>query len=189
MSDLILEPTATALWQRLVRESANENGLTLDAELEAYLMILLQRFIRRPELMHAIMGRDYLKAHTLGGGLRAEHLRDVGDQCLLFAGLFPGVAHKRRVSISYFIDLGRTAYIDLANALNQGTGQLFHTLAGAFVTLMDTLGTLRARAAFSDLTALDQFDLWYSCGSQAARRALARITDATPAPPLSQHRH
>ncbi|AOU99257.1 hypothetical protein BI364_16120 [Acidihalobacter yilgarnensis] len=182
MSDLILEPTIAALWQRLVREGANDTGHPLDAHLEAYLMMLLQRFSRRPELARTLMALEYLKAQTMTGSLRAEHLRDVGDQCLLFAGLFPGIARRRRVGIDYFIDLGRSAYLDLAGALNQGSGQLFRTLAAAFVSLMDTLNAMRARPAFEALSALDQFELWSNSGSQAARRALAHRTDATPIP-------
>lgn len=189
MSDLILEPTTAALWQRLVRESAHESGSVLGEELEAYLMMLLHRFLGRPEMVQAIMGRDYLRAQAFDKTLRAEHLRDVGDQCLLYAGLFPGMAHKRRVSINYFVDLGRTAYLDLAGALTHGAGQLFLSLAEAFVTLMDTLSSLRSRPAFSDLYALDQFDLWHKSGSRAARRALAEHTQAMPVPVLSQQIH
>lgn len=44
--------------------------------------------------------------HT--GRVRDERLRDVADQCLILAGLFPGLA-RRRVSPTYFIDLGRGA--------------------------------------------------------------------------------
>lgn len=182
MSDLILEPTAAAQWQRLIRDSAQETGHLLDAELESYLLMLLQRFTHRTDLVHAIMGRNYLMAQTLTGGLRMEQLRDVGDQCLLFAGLFPGIARRRRVSVDYFVDIGRAAYLDLAHALNQGTGQLFHAIATAFVALMDTLNSIRMRPAFEDLSMLDQADLWYSCGSRAALRVLTQRTGALPMP-------
>ncbi|OBS09383.1 hypothetical protein [Acidihalobacter prosperus] len=190
MSDLILEPTAAALWQRLIREGASDAGQPLDDELEAYLMMLLQRFHRRPELARTIMALEYLKAQTGNGGIRAGQLRDVGDQCLLFAGLFPGIARRRRVGIDYFVDLGRTAYLDLAGALSQGAGQLFHALAAGFVTLMDTLSAMRARPAFEALGALDQFELWSRTGSRGAREALARHTRAIPvAPPHTDTRH
>lgn len=189
MSDLILEPTTTALWQRLVREGAQASGYVLEEDLEAYLMMLLQRFTRRPEMVHAIMGRDYLRAQTFDKRQRAEHLRDVGDQCLLYTGLFPGIAHKRRVTINYFIDLGRTAYFELAGVLTQGAKQLFLSLAEAFVSLMDTLITLRARPALYDLSVLGQFDLWAQNGSREALRALGQNTPASPVPLLSQYLH
>lgn len=180
MNELILEPTAAALWQRLIREGAGETGHPLDADLEAYLMMLLQRFTRRPEMTRSIMALEYLEAQHAGGGRRFERLRDVGDQCLLLAGLFPGTARRRRVGVTYFVDLGRTAYYDLAQALNQGAGQLFQALAAGFIALMDTLNAMRARPAFESLTALEQFDLWAHSGSAAARRAFAQHTDGTP---------
>src|SRR5215210_5102344 len=98
MAQLILEPTPTAQWQRLVQEASTNASRTLDEQLESYLVFLLVRCCAQTDILQRIMAVEYL--HSLAatqGRMRNERLRDVGDHCLLFAGLFPHIARKRLV--------------------------------------------------------------------------------------------
>ena len=56
-----------------------------------------------------IMSEDFLGSQQLHGEQRAESLRQVGDHCLLFSGLFPQIAERRLVRISYFVNIGRSS--------------------------------------------------------------------------------
>jgi hypothetical protein len=180
MSTLILEPTAQALWHRALREASGAAGRTLDDALEAYLLMVLMRFAHRPEILRTIMAREYLEGMQLTGRVREERLRDVGDQCLILAGLFPGLARRRRVSTAYFVDLGRGAYGELAARLAQSAAGLYRELAAAFVALMDVLHALRGSHALETLTPLEHWELWESTGSRTARTALAGSGEALP---------
>lgn len=182
MSTLILEPTTQALWHRSLREASAVAGRTLDPTLEAYLLMLLLRFTRRPELLRTIMAREYLESVQQTGRARDQRLRDVGDQCLLLSGLFPGLARRRRVSPAYFVDLGRGAYGELASRLGHSAAELYRQLAGGFVALMDVLHALRASQALELLSPLEQWELWERSGSHAARAALSGHHQGQPAP-------
>ena len=107
MAELILEPTPQAQWQALVQEAQSACDRCLDETLESYLVFLLMRFASRPQCMARIMAEDYLNSQTLTGEQRAGMLREVGDHCLLFSGLFPQLAERRLVRVSYFVNIGQ----------------------------------------------------------------------------------
>ena len=120
MSRLILEPTPQAQWQSLLHEAQSACHRHLDESLESYLVFLLMRFTDRPDSLARVMAEDYLRSQALSGEQRAEHLREVGDHCLLFSGLFPQQAERRLVRISYFVNIGRTSYQQLSDGLDRG---------------------------------------------------------------------
>ncbi len=174
MPELIVEPTAEAQWQSLVREAAQAATQPLDASLESYLVFLLNRSTRDAEALTRIMALEYLQALERGGREGEARLRELGDHCLLLAGLFPHRAERRRVRIGYFVDLGRSAYHQLAACLNQSTAQLYRELAAAFVSLLDVLLAMRELAGPPALTPLEAVDLWQDARSRHALRTLER---------------
>jgi hypothetical protein len=89
---------------------------------------------------NSIIALEYLEGQlALGKKQRQQQLRDVGDKCLLFSGLFPELASQRQVPISYFVGLGQHAYHILSLLLGASLAELFHSLDEHFVSLMDTL--------------------------------------------------
>lgn len=169
MTSLVLEPTATALWQGLVNDAEEAANCRLDETLESYLVMTLMRFSQRPELVNSIMALEFLDSAQHGGARQHEKLRDVGDKCLLVSGLFPQNARRRLVSIGYFVNLGRSAYQQLHDKIQGFYGQL----AADFVPMMDVLHAVRElnqQSARLDLLAA--FELWDETGSQHARERL-----------------
>lgn len=116
------------LWQALVREAGQRIARPLDESREHYLVFVLLRFQRDAHLLSRTQALAWLHAQDQIGSVRADALRDVGDGCLLIAGLFPGVAQRRRLSVDYFIDLGRGAYSEVADTRCSDAG-LFAQLA------------------------------------------------------------
>ncbi len=180
MSGLILEPTATAQWQRLVQDASSNASRTLDEELESYLVFLLARYCEQTDALERVMALEYLHSLAAVGRIRHDRLRDVGDHCLLFAGLFPHIARKRRVRISYFVQMGRGAYQQLAEALNQSNARLYGDLSSAFVMLMDVLQSMRELQDAAGLSPMEAIDLWQETGSERALMSLRRHTAAQP---------
>lgn len=145
MTSLIDESTQTALWHRLIDEAQHRAECQLEEMLESYLVFVLMRHVDDRELGHRLMALEYLLRQQDVGTGRRDGLRDVGDQCLLIAGLFPERARRRRVPVRYFIDLGSTAYQDLSDAMRAGIAELYGRLAEGFEDLVRVL--LAARAA------------------------------------------
>lgn len=183
MSRIVLNPTSTAQWHALVGEAQQSLACRLDEELESYLVFLLMRFADRPHMFSRVIALDFLDSQQVAGNERQLRLRDVGDHCLLFSGLFPRLAERRRVRLSYFVDLGRSAYLQISETRNEDTDahSLFMRLAREFVQLMDVLQSMRS-ANDDPLSPLQAFELWDDTGSS---RSLRQHTDATPAPAAS----
>lgn len=189
MAQLILEPTTTAQWQRLVQEASSNASRTLDEELESYLVFLLARCCGKTDILQRVMALEYLHSLATQGRMRNERLRDVGDHCLLFAGLFPHVARKRLVRISYFVRLGRSAYQQLSEALNKSAARLYSDLSTAFITLMDVLQSMRELQGVPCLSPIDAFDLLQDMGSERARKTLRHYTGGEPVSIVSSSWH
>jgi valyl-tRNA synthetase len=181
MSELILEPTTTAQWRRLVQEASSSACRTLDEELESYLVFLLVRCCAQTDMLERVMAIEYLQGLTsTQGETRRERLRDVGDHCLLFTGLFPHVAHRRLVRISYFVGLGQSAYLQLSQVPHQSAARLYNDLSCAFVILMDILHSMRELQSEMRLAPLEAIELLQDTGSECARKTLRRYTNGQP---------
>lgn len=166
-------------WHSLVNDAEQAAGVSLEPDLESYLVFTLMRYLSRPDMAQRVLALDYLQAAHCQGREQQDRLRDVGDQCLLYSGLFPRRAERRRVRISYYVDLGRTAYHHLGSS-RVALSSLYAELAHAFVSAMDVLQAIRGMREEQRLDPLNCLDLWQDTGSAMARQALADITDATP---------
>jgi hypothetical protein len=144
MFDTFKQGTPAEVWQALVQEAAGRTGQRLDETRESYLVFVLLRYQGDAWLLSHAQGLDWLDALNLIGSSRADALRDVGDRCLLVAGLFPGLAERRRVSVDYFIDIGRSAYLGVAGASRQAYAALYEQLARSYRELVVTLNAMRA---------------------------------------------
>lgn len=170
----------TALWHELVNEAQAVFKDKLGEEEESYLVFLLMRFTEKPEVAESVLALDFLMALEETGKLRSELLRDVGDKCLLFSGLFPNHAERRRVNVSYFVDLGQLAYGTLCHSKTCISPILFKSLSKNFVAMMDVLQALRTlRGDGPQLQPLEAIDLWQHTGSRQAYLVLSQITDGS----------
>ncbi len=191
MKSLVLEPTDIAQWRALVHEAEAASEQHLDESLESYLVFLLMRFAGQPQLAARIMALEYLRAQAAESGRQRDQLRDVGDQCLLFSGLFPQLAERRLVRVSYFVNLGRSAYDQLSALVDRHSERLYTGLAQAFVGIMDVLQAMRGLNGVPALSALQAAELWADTGSRSAYRTLRehyRLEPFGPGP-ATRNRH
>lgn len=177
MESLVLQPTAVAQWQSLVKEAESSSHCQLEEDLESYLVFLLMRFAAEQGMAARVLTLDYLYAMHEVGQVQRGKLRDVGDLCLLHAGLFPLRAQRRRVSISYFVGLGRSAYLHLAAHMRTSGADTYVHLAHDFVQLMDILQTMRTlHGQPSLLDPLVAHELWSATGSYHAHQVACNAT-------------
>ena len=180
MRKILDQPGNMSQWQALVAEAEALCGVQLDEELESYLVFTLMRYLRRPDMAQRILALDFLEAFQQSHPQRNETLRDVGDQCLLFSGLFPRRAERRRVRVSYYVDLGRSAYQNLADNLTK-TAHLFAHLAEEFIAAMDTLQAIRVIGqGDSGLLPVEAYELWQDTASRQAYEQLLRQSGGQP---------
>ena len=145
MGAILTDVPQLALWTDLVHEAERGAATRLDEELESYLVFLLMAHTRDVQLGRHVVALDYLLARAETGRRLRQELRDVGDRCLLLAGLYPEQAQRRLVSLGYFLDIGARAYDELACALSAGIAALYDRLARAFARLVRVLMELRRR--------------------------------------------
>jgi hypothetical protein len=131
------------LWQALVHEAGERAGFALDESRESYLVFVLLRHQGDGQLLVRMQGLDWLHAQAQSGATREESLREVGDRCLLIAGLFPALAERRRVNVRYYMDIGRSAYLDIADSGRSAYAAMFRQLATGYEELVRTLRAVR----------------------------------------------
>lgn len=170
---LLTNTSPLALWHEVIKTAEDRCAITLKHELESYLISLMMRYTNKPELAKKIMAIAYLDALQLRSMEREVSLQHVGDQCLIYAGLFPRLAEKRNVKLSYFVDLGRSAY----SMVSKNTDDLFDSLALQFVMLMDVLQSIRCH---DEMLPLEAYAQWNELGSQRAYLILSEYTKAIP---------
>jgi hypothetical protein len=164
---LILDSSELCQWHTLVQEAEQDYGHHLNEAMQSYLVFTLMRFAKNQQLNDQPLALDYLSSHHLPKTLRNEKLRDIGDQCLLVSGLYPQSAAKRQLAVSYYVDMGRSAYHHISIVTQQGIAELYQQLAESFVLLMDLLQTIR-QYSMPALQPIAAMELWQQTGSRAA---------------------
>jgi hypothetical protein len=170
---LVTKETTLALWHDVIQYAEGRCEITLSEELEIYLISLLARYMDRPDLAQQIFATTFLESMQKQEKQRSLSLQHIGDQCLLFAGLFPQSAARKQVKVSYFVEIGRSAYANISQSAND----LYWSLALQFVAMMDVLQSIRSE---SDLLPLDAYAQWDELGSKRAWQILNQYTHGIP---------
>lgn len=175
MDTLILHPSDMSQWHALVNEAEAACSMQLGEELESYLVFLLMRYMNQPELVSSILANEFLDSQHAIGQKRYDMLRNLGDKCLLFSGLFPENAEKRHVKVSYFINMGQTAYNTLSYSKERSFAELFAALCEDFICLTSVLQTMRRLSDDIPLILpIKTSDLCYEYHSEKAIEVLRR---------------
>lgn len=162
---LLLQPDSHILWRDVIKGAEDRCAITLKQELESYLVSLMMRFTNQPGVARQVIATAFMEAMQKGELERRVSLAQVGDHCLILAGLFPKAITHRQVKLGYFVDLGRSAYA----TISQRAYDLYGALALQFVVLMDILQSIRESP---DMLPLEAYELWQEVGSQRALRIL-----------------
>ena len=143
MKNLILHPTEISQWYALVTEAEVATHQNLTEDTESYLVFLLQRFAQTPQLFESTVAMDFLTALHGPTQLQIEQLKAVGDKSLLVCGLFPGLATRRHVSIDYYSQMGKAAYLTVSELQERATAELYLQLSHHFPNLQKILQAMR----------------------------------------------
>ncbi len=166
----------TVPWHALVTAAEAADRRCLDEPLARYVVGLLVRYVGRPDLLGQLAAAEFV-GPALAGGRRCEDFQELGDRCLLLAGLFPDLILGAGVPIAYYVRLGQSAYRRMA-----GSGDpVFEQLRAGFVDVMDVLQGVRELDDGGPLLSLlSLHDLWQETGSRHAWRLLTRGRETLP---------
>lgn len=183
MERLIIYPNSLAQWHALVEEARRMSDISLNEDLESYLVFLLMRFAQHPEIVNCVLAPDYLQNIKRHRKENQQTLKDIGDKCLLFSGLFPGIAKHRLVRISYYVKLGQSAYCSLSESHTNALAKFYADLGYQFVSLMEVLQSIRELDPKTQvLDLLEAESLWADTKSKHALKILQQKTNGFLAP-------
>lgn len=129
-SDTFLEPTLVSTWVKFVKAGEERAGCNLSEDLESFLVFTLIRFMERTDLFSVTLALEYYKASAEYTGQKKEQaLSEVGDISLILSGLFPERVKRLNVSKSYFSEMGRMAFLVLADSFAQ---RRLHRIEGLY---------------------------------------------------------
>jgi hypothetical protein len=119
-------------------------------EMEFYLVQLLERHVRMPgDLLGKPLAITFLEARQGAPAERFERLKRVGDTALFVSGLFTDSLERSLVAPSYYIDLGKLSYQEIARSAARQLRNIFADLALHFTDLVRVLGEISTRDLFS----------------------------------------
>jgi hypothetical protein len=178
---ILTSSTSTALWHDVIHQAETACAVALSEEVESYLVFLLMRYMNKPGLLNQIIALDFLRNVDAAPAQRHLGMQEVGDKCLLYAGLYPKIADKRSVRLSYFVRIGQAAY----ERISKENRDLYGSLSHQFVSLMDILQSIRLYTQNSpDLLPIQAYELWNDTGSHRALNILRQYTRCSEAMPV-----
>lgn len=163
----------SAVWHALMTKSQLVSKIQLPHPVDVYLSDLVIRTMQA----RAVAGEQAYE--TLIACSEQNDLHQLGDECLVLAGLMPERAIQEEIPVSYFVNVAYRAYSQLGDDCGE---RIYTALAENLIDCIDVLHTLRElEVGGSCIDPLNAFELWEETGSRHAWQCLGRLTDALPA--------
>lgn len=90
-------------------------------------------------------------------GNRANYHINTGNRALVLCGIFPEYANRRAVGLDYYQKMGISAYSYVASSMREKPN-LFHNLAGDFVTIANIMSDFRDSSANADTSVIERLE-------------------------------
>ena len=147
MGDGLVSGNAADFFRARLREAFEQQRVASSAEVEFYLVNLLERFVRvEGEVFGRPLALAYLESLHEEPAQRYATLKSVGDTALFLTGVFMDHLESSAVGIGYYMSLGGAAYRGLAD-LSAGrvareATRIFAEMALRFPELVRVLGEM-----------------------------------------------
>jgi hypothetical protein len=127
----------TAKWYGLLNQAQAETRHFLKSDVESYIADMLFRFSCNAEGILAYPKEGSNIEWNAVREKRLVRLQSAGERCLVTAGFFPEHANYAGLSLLHFIDKGRCAYHDLAEAIPEVN--IYSHINNHYVQVVDVL--------------------------------------------------
>ena len=162
----------SAVWHALMTKSQLVSKIQLPHPIEVYISDLVIRTMQA----RSIQAEQAVESLLFDS--EQNDLHQIGDECLVLAGLMPERAIQEEIPVSYFVNVAYRAYSQLGDDSGE---RIYAALAENLIDCIDVLHTLRElEVGGSCIDPLNAFELWEETGSQHAWQCLARLTNALP---------
>ena len=190
-SAVLTEHSLFSYFQPFVHEAMEREAPSAGEHAEYYLVKLLSEFGQTGRLYQGVGQQDPALAIQLTSALnatkpgeRAGVLKRVGDHTLFMTGFFSGGLNTKMVNLDYYINLGTSAYHQLADQRLPGDISLkglFEELAMGFERFVEVLRWVADRSrppTDTDLHAL--YQAWWTRGCNISAKRLKRLGYKVP---------
>jgi hypothetical protein len=175
-----LQSTVEGFFHDEIDRAFRDRGLRPGTLVEHYVVQLLAAYAAQgiPDAPLALKLADAVSAAPQE---RRRHLREIGDTSLFVSGFWADSLADRIVDVDYYIDMGGTAYGELARGGSGWTGDpfgvVFGELAENFVRFVEVLALVSQRTSHpaSNGDVLRLYRRWQRTGSRAAAASLAAL--------------
>jgi len=147
-----------------VDQAFRDQGLTPSALAEHYLVQLLAAYAAQP-IAEQPLAIKLLEAVEAAPRERRVQLREIGDTSLYLSGFWAESLADKLVDVDYYIDLGGTAYGELARGGSKWTGDPFG----------DVFAELAANFARFAFNRISKNDSVHSDGAGLLRSSMQRV--------------
>ena len=180
-----LDSTVEAFFQDEVERAFRDEGLAPGVHVEHYVVQLLAGYAVQ-QIESTPLALRMLAAVDAPLRERRRHLRNIGDTSLYVSGFWSDSLEGRVVDVDYYIEMGGTAYGELARGdarfVADPLGDVFGELATNFVRFVGALAVLSRRVATptSDRDILRLYRHWPRTKSANAAARLAALGVVPP---------
>ncbi len=175
-----LESTVEGFFHDEVDRAFRDKGLAPGTLVEHYLVQLLAAYAAHG-IQDAPLALKLAEAAEANPRERRRSLREIGDTSLYVSGFWADSLADKLVDVDYYIELGGSAYGELARGGPGWTadpfGDVFGELAENFVSFVEVLAIVSRRTthAASNEDVLRLYRRWQRTKSQAAAARLAAL--------------
>ena len=180
MSDFALLKDSPAFFRSVVKEGLESAQVQVSPSVGDYLVQLLMFYVVTDHLFSIspsgkkqlkTLAELYLQSHSFPATLKGN-LKKMGDMSLYISGFFRESLTKKRISVEYYMTMGKSAYQSLSEFHESA---LFEEMAFRFSDLVCVLFQIRKKSSprqYSDTLAL--LDHYMETGSDHLAQDLIR---------------
>jgi hypothetical protein len=174
-----LKSSVTEFFHEAVTSAIRNQGVDTSTPTECYLVNLLANYAKAP-VADEPLGLKMAQAVFATPDERVRHLREVGDTSLYVSGFFAESLNRKLVDVDYYIQLGESAYGELARHFRVGRGAVFSDvydeLGAKFPRFVDVLAEIsESTSVTTNASVVQLYERWLRTGSEwMARRLRAR---------------
>ncbi len=116
----------------------------------------------------------YLKAMNSEPSVRLDLLKKLGDTSLYITGFFSESLNKKIVDVSYYVNMGESAFSSLASSVNEEAySSLYKDFSTQFIKYMEVLNCISKQTNLQkDSNLLKLYENYQKTGSDLMRDAL-----------------
>ncbi len=177
-----LEVAPRQFFQDKITAAKAKNDITIDSDVEFYLVALLCDFIQPAQRSPHLQQLDTPLALFLKETLEApaheqpNRFRSLGDLSLYVCGFFQESFNRRVIDVDYYIAIGSTAYHKTAARIGHSSRHVYQKLSHDFALLVELVAEVavipdQSRA----IDILATYDRWTRSNSQRLLQTLLEL--------------